>query len=207
MVLKPVQPASKPEGRSRREQQRLETRERLYEAARDEFRRVGFAQAQIDHIAEKAGVARGTFYFHFNTKEHVLFEMQRRHEVTVVERIAAARERSRSVREFLVAVLDAIVAETESVAEPALSREIMAMYVRAPQYVDQSAEPLIVAVVDYFDDAADRGEVRSDIAPEEVTSLFLTGLFGFIVSSIDAMQERRPDFERFIDVFVRGISP
>ena len=34
----------------------------------------GFSNAQIDRIVERAGVARGTFYFHFPTKEHVLVE-------------------------------------------------------------------------------------------------------------------------------------
>ncbi len=59
-------------GMGRRERQRLETRARLYETALAEFKDVGFNDAQIDRIAEKAGVARGTFYFHFPTKEHVL---------------------------------------------------------------------------------------------------------------------------------------
>ncbi len=52
----------------RRDRQRLETRARVYEAAVDEFRREGFARAQVDRIVAAAGVARGTFYFHFPSK-------------------------------------------------------------------------------------------------------------------------------------------
>src|ERR1700747_1676263 len=68
----------------RRDKQREDTRNRLFEAALAEFRRVGFANAQIDDIVRAAGVARGTFYFHFPTKEHVLVELERAEEVKIV---------------------------------------------------------------------------------------------------------------------------
>jgi len=76
MSITPLQ--TRREEPTRRERQRLETRGRLYEAALAEFRRVGFANAQIEAIVERAGVARGTFYFHFPTTEHVLLEFQHR---------------------------------------------------------------------------------------------------------------------------------
>ena len=61
-----------------RSRQRAETRERIFETALREFRDVGFAGAQIDRIAKKAGVARGTFYFHFPMKDDVMLELARR---------------------------------------------------------------------------------------------------------------------------------
>ena len=35
-----------------------------------------------------AGVAHGTFYFHFPTKEHVLLELERREEARVATELA-----------------------------------------------------------------------------------------------------------------------
>jgi AcrR family transcriptional regulator len=62
-----------PTGRlRRRDLQRLATHKRLFEAAIGEFQRVGFAKAQAAQIAANAGVAHGTFFFHFPTKDHVL---------------------------------------------------------------------------------------------------------------------------------------
>ncbi len=58
-----------------REVKRQETRQRVYAAAVAEFRRAGMAAADVAVIAREAGVARGTFYFHFPTKEHVLAEL------------------------------------------------------------------------------------------------------------------------------------
>src|SRR5512145_2688126 len=70
-----------------RAQQRDETRARIYAAALAEFRCAGVASAQVDRIAASVGVVRGTFYFHFPTKDHVLLELQRRHEARLCERL------------------------------------------------------------------------------------------------------------------------
>jgi AcrR family transcriptional regulator len=191
---------------SRRERQRLETRNRLFEAALEEFRRVGFARGQIDRIVERVGVARGTFYFHFPSKEHVLFELQRRNERSIVERFEAFRERPRSIKALLLQIIDAIAAEVEAVGDPGLAREIMAMYVRQPVVVDVSAMPLIGAVVDIFAAAAERGEVRDDIPPEELAMLFLSSLLGFFIGAVDSAEESRAAFDHIIDIFARGIA-
>src|SRR5690606_28590429 len=57
-----------------REQQREDTRRRLYESALAIFRRDGVMASRTEDIARAAGVSRGSFYFHFPTKEHVLLE-------------------------------------------------------------------------------------------------------------------------------------
>src|ERR1700743_3976676 len=65
---------------SARETKRLQTRERLLGAAIAEFKRAGMADADVGSIVTAAGVAHGTFFFHFPTKEHVLLELERREE-------------------------------------------------------------------------------------------------------------------------------
>ena len=60
---------------SRREQQRQETRRKVFESALQIFRRDGVAESRIEDIATLAGVSRGTFYFHFPTKDAVLSEL------------------------------------------------------------------------------------------------------------------------------------
>ena len=77
-------PHAIPEARSSaggaREARRLETRARLFETAGAEIGRYGLAGADVSAIATAAGVVRGTFYFHFPTKEHVLLELEKREE-------------------------------------------------------------------------------------------------------------------------------
>ena len=55
--------------------QKEQTRRELFELALDEIRKRGLAEASIDDIARRAGVSRGTFYFHFPSKEQVVAEL------------------------------------------------------------------------------------------------------------------------------------
>src|ERR1044071_9394127 len=57
---------------SRRERKKGETRERIFNAACKLFRHKGFDATTIDDIAEKADVAKGTFFDYFPRKEAVL---------------------------------------------------------------------------------------------------------------------------------------
>jgi AcrR family transcriptional regulator len=84
---------------SAREAKRLQTRERLMGAAIAEFKPTGIAAADVSAIVTAAGVAHGTFFFHFPTKEHVLLELEHREEQRNANDIALAVE---SVRRAMV---------------------------------------------------------------------------------------------------------
>src|SRR6201990_1329571 len=73
---------------SARETKRLQTRERLMGAAIAEFKRSGLAAADVGAIVTAAGVAHGTFFFHFPTKEHVLLELERREEQRIANQFS-----------------------------------------------------------------------------------------------------------------------
>ncbi len=74
---------------SARETKRLQTRERLMGAAIAEFKRAGMADADVGAIVAAAGVAHGTFFFHFPTKEHVLLELEQREEQRIAKQLGA----------------------------------------------------------------------------------------------------------------------
>lgn len=56
----------------RREQAKLERRERIYEAALNLFRAQGYESTTVDQITRQAGLAKGTFFNYFATKDAVL---------------------------------------------------------------------------------------------------------------------------------------
>jgi AcrR family transcriptional regulator len=58
--------------RRSREDMRAETRAALVREARATFGEVGFAQASMDAICERAGVTRGALYHHFGGKDGLL---------------------------------------------------------------------------------------------------------------------------------------
>ncbi|MGW5197417.1 TetR/AcrR family transcriptional regulator [Streptomyces spiralis] len=56
----------------RRERNKIRTKERLYDAALTLFTEQGYDETSIDEIAERADVARGTFFNYFQHKEDLL---------------------------------------------------------------------------------------------------------------------------------------
>ena len=60
----------------------------------------------------------------------------------------------------------------------------------------------------FFREAQERGEVRGDLTPWELTTIFLTSMFGVLLSQAEPLgPEVRPALKRVIDVFVRGVAP
>jgi AcrR family transcriptional regulator len=80
-----------------------ETREKLLHAAEAEFGERGYADASIASITQRAGVALGTFYVYFESKEEI-FRALVTHmgELTrqwIVERVADAPDRLTAERQ------------------------------------------------------------------------------------------------------------
>ena len=59
------------------EQMRDATRRRIMRQAASEFARLGFDQANINAIAEQAGIGKGTIYLYFENKRDLFLEMLR----------------------------------------------------------------------------------------------------------------------------------
>jgi AcrR family transcriptional regulator len=60
-----------------RAERTAERREAILSAGLEEFSQSGFADARLDDVAKRAGVAKGTIYLHFHDKEHLFQEIVR----------------------------------------------------------------------------------------------------------------------------------
>ncbi|HKX56509.1 MAG TPA: TetR/AcrR family transcriptional regulator [Xanthomonadales bacterium] len=134
------------------------TREKLLRAAEAEFGARGFHAVAINDITREAGVALGTFYVYFESKEEIfralVSYMGRRVRSWVAERIAGAPDRLAAEREGVKAYLEfvrehkglyRIISESEFVANDAFMDHYM---VFAKAYQEALAA------------AAGRGEIR-----------------------------------------------
>lgn len=57
---------------SKQQQKSLETKNRIFSAAKSILQRKGYDALSIKNICEEAGVSNGSFYHHFKTKDDLL---------------------------------------------------------------------------------------------------------------------------------------
>lgn len=169
---------------SAREAKRLQTRERLMGAAIAEFARAGMAEADVSAIVAAAGVAHGTFFFHFPTKEHVLLELERREE----DRIAKQFAQSLKSKHDLVAALNEavrLVVGLERRLGDRLFNDFLALHFSQtrPQTEDGRDHPLIVLVAQEIAQAQERGETDPDVNPMNSAVFFLLGLYALLITT------------------------
>jgi AcrR family transcriptional regulator len=170
---------------SARETKRLQTRERLMGAAIAEFKRSGIAAADVGAIVTAAGVAHGTFFFHFPTKEHVLLELERREE----ERIAKQLSRFADSKRDLSATLNEavrLVMGLERRLGDVLFKDFLALHFSQTRPVDESKEhPVIVLVAQEIEHARNTGRVDPDVNPMNSAVFFLLGLYALLTTTHD----------------------
>lgn len=178
--------ADKPAKVGAREAKRLQTRERLLGAATAEFKRTGMAQADVGAIVAAAGVAHGTFFFHFPTKEHVLLELERREE----ERIAKQFEKYLLKHQNISDVLNEsarLILDLESRLGDPLFTEFLALHFSPTRPPAENGEhhPLIVLIAARIELARERGEIDDDVVAMNSAVFYLLGLYALLITTHD----------------------
>ncbi len=183
-----------------REARRLETRGRLFDAALAEIARKGLAAADVAAIAATAGVVRGTFYFHFPTKEHVLIELERNEEARIVKDLGEVDTDLDSVLSLLVrGVLDA-----QSRLGAVVFQDMLGLHFSSTRPVEDELphHPLAEFLVREISRAQAAGEASPDADAAELATFFLTGLFALLSTGVhDAAL-----LSRYVTTIVKGME-
>ncbi len=189
-----------------RETKRLQTRERLLGAAIAEFKRAGMADADVGAIVSAAGVAHGTFFFHFPTKVHVLFELERREEERMVKRFSQFLWDRKDLPSALHEAVK-LVAGLERRLGAVLFKDFLAAHFSQtrPPAEGGADHPLIVFLAQEIERAADNGEIDTDVNAMNSAVFFLLGLYALLITTNDS-PERRSLLEDFIERTLRSIG-
>ncbi len=98
---------------SKRKKAKIETRQKLLAAAKQEFIQKGMLKISTVDIAKRAGVAHGTLFFHFQNKENLLVEVLDRELLKITDELNILLHDSSNIEELLVTYLDFLEREED----------------------------------------------------------------------------------------------
>jgi AcrR family transcriptional regulator len=171
---------------SSREAKRLQTRERLMGAAIAEFKRTGMAEADVSAIVAAAGVAHGTFFFHFPTKEHVLLALERREEDRIAKQFALFLKSKHDLGSALHEAVSLVMGLERRLGNMLFKDFLAAHFSQTrPPAEDGRDHPLIVLVAQEIGHAQERGDTDPEVTPMNSAVFFLLGLYALLIATHD----------------------
>lgn len=172
-------------GRGPSVEKTAQTRRAIVSAALAEFLERGFARATMDAVARRAGVAKGTPYRYFPTKE-ALFEGVVRQEIAgaVVDINAANRAPGEKVGAFLRRTMSPAMQVVERQGRAALARLVLTEGVRFPVLVEiyrrEMFDPLLNQLRELVRSARKEGELKSDALVDNPELLITPIWYGIV---------------------------
>ncbi|KWX24542.1 TetR family transcriptional regulator [Mycolicibacterium wolinskyi] len=189
-----------------RELRRLQTRERILGAAIAEFQASGMAGADVGAIVTAAGVAHGTFFFHFPSKEHVLLELERREETRMATEFARFLDVSHDLATALTELVR-LVTRLEQRFGPILFKEVLALHFSPsrPTKDEWTDHPLIVLLVREIERARGDGEVHPEVDAFYSAAFFLLGIYGVLTTTANN-EKRDAMLTELVATALRGLE-
>jgi len=145
------------------------TLRKILDAARDEFGERGFSDSSIVGITQRAGVALGTFYTYFDSKEAVFQALVRDMSVQVRDHVAPAFEDATDA-------LDGERRALESFLNFARKHRDVYRIIDEAEFVEPAAyrehyETTATRIAARFKSARDKGEIARDLSDHDLDIL------------------------------------
>jgi AcrR family transcriptional regulator len=190
-----------------REARRLETRARLFDAALAEIGRSGLAAADVSAIAKAAGVVRGTFYFHFSTKEHVLVELERNEETKIVAELNDALTEASDLSSVLLLLVRRVLAAERRLG-PFVFRDMLGLHFSSTRPIEDEVakHPLAGFLSNAIADLQQAGRVPSNADAGELAVFFLTGMFALLATGVQDSATADAVLSRYVTTIVKGME-
>jgi len=157
-------------------------------AAFEEFVLHGYAATRLEDVAARAGVTKGTIYFHFESKENVFVQMVR--ELSKPTLLAMQEFLSRETPDIVAFLNDFVDFSHDLVLKDRYAREILRLLIaeasRFPDLVDEHISEFLDPICDHLQarlvQAAKEGTIRQSpvidfpdllLAPPLVLNIFV----------------------------------
>ena len=156
-----------------RRRRKAERPKEIVEAAFEEFSRNGYAATTLDHVAERAGVTKGTIYVYFDSKEHLFISMVRELTKATLDTVHEMFERHEgSTADLLRAQFSFIY---QHIVEDRRRREVLRMLIaeapRFPELADRYHQEILRPCLDMLRQAIRRGMDRGEFRNSAIVDL------------------------------------
>ncbi|UXA16677.1 TetR/AcrR family transcriptional regulator [Mycobacterium sp. SMC-4] len=190
----------------RRVRKGQQTRERLLGAALAEFKRDGMAAADVGAIVSAAGVAHGTFFFHFPTKEHILVELEKREEERMAAELARFVAAPHGVGDTLAEALRVLV-KLERRLGVRLFKDFLALHftTKRPPSEEWATHPFVTAMVEELLRAQERGEIPAEVDVVHGGVSFLVGLYALLITMPEDKAARSAALTEYLTTYRYGL--
>lgn len=193
----------------RRERKKEETRQTILAASCELFKEKGYEATSVDEIVNRADIVKGTFYYHFESKEQVLINLR-------FDAIARAMEQAQRALETGSAV-DALTILATRMAKwsednPELAR---VFYAKAPALATPAGNvgaqrpvaPLALKIAEIVRRGQVDSELRDDVEALVVAEMFMFMLFHAQMSWVADGQHDSPvqRVRQWLDLLLNGM--
>jgi AcrR family transcriptional regulator len=159
----------------------------------------GLRSVTMSQIAERAGIGRATLYKYFPDVDAILLAWHERQIAGHLAQLAQARDQARGAGARLEAVLTAYALIAHE-SHGHHDTELAALLHRG-EHLDRAQQHLRDMIRDLLTEAAQAGDVRDDIAPDELASYCLHALTAASSLTSD------PALHRLVEITLNGLRP
>ena len=152
-------------------------RERILAAAERVFAKNGFFAARVSEIAKDAGVADGTIYLYFKSKDDLLislFENRMKQVIAMLERVTAGKPPVDALRAFIHAYLQLV--HDEPIAAEVLTIELR----QSSKFMKEYANPQFADFLRMLGGIVARGQDDGSIDPIVPSHIAARMIFGVL---------------------------
>ena len=192
--------SSRPKARAAQGRKRAggDKRERILDAAVKVFAAEGFYNAKVSQIAQAAGVADGTIYLYFKSKDDLLIQLfeDRMERVNETLRGALASEDSAANRLKRVVALHLQLVESNRDMAEVISVELRQSSKFIREYANPKFAEFLRTIANAVVEGQRAGELRADVDPY----IFARALFGALDEIAVAWLVKHPGSKASIDL-------
>jgi len=181
------------------EAHRREVREAILDTTAALVAEQGLRSVTMSQIAEETGIGRATLYKYFPDVEAILFAWHERQIAGHLEYLADVRDQAGDAGERLEAVLEAyalISHESHGHHDTEL-----AAFLHRDRQIPRAEQQLRAMIRDLLTEGAESGDLRDDIAPDELASYCLHAL-----AAAGSLQSKAA-VRRLVTVILAGLRP